>query len=250
MKESILLEVCVESLESALAAQHGGARRIELCGDLLEGGTTPSAGLVWAARQHLKIAINVMIRPRGGDFLYSDREFEVMEQDVSVAKDLGADGIVLGLLNADGTIDVERTKRLVAIATPLPVTFHRAIDVTRDMSQALEDIIATGAARVLTSGGVPDVSDGAEQVAQLVKQAGDRIIVMPGAGLTAKNIVAIAQTTRAHEMHIALDQPVASGMEYRKPEIPMGGVEGREYLRFETTTDRVREMVRLVSQQN
>ena len=247
MKESILLEVCVESLESALAAQHGGAQRIELCGDLLEGGTTPSAGLLWAARQKLSIAINVMIRPRGGDFLYSDREFEVMEQDLRVAKDLGADGIVLGLLNADGTVDAERTRRLVAIATPLPVTFHRAIDVTVDMEKALEDIIATGAARVLTSGGKPDVSDGVERVARLVELAGDRIVVMPGAGITPANICTIAEGTGASELHIALDQPVASGMQYRKPEIPMGGIEGREYLRFETTSERVRQMVHLVS---
>lgn len=234
-------------MESALAAEKGGARRIELCGDLLEGGTTPSAGMLWATRQHLHIPINVMIRPRGGDFLYSDHEFEAMEQDVRVAKDLGADGIVLGLLKADGTVDVERTRRLVAIATPLPVTFHRAIDVTADMSQALEDIIASGAARVLTSGGEPDVSNGVAQVATLMRQAGDRVIVMPGAGITAANIASIAAATSAKEVHVALDEPVSSGMQYRRPEIPMGTVEGREYLRFETSAEKVREMVSLLN---
>jgi len=248
MKNPITLELCLESVDSVIAADRGGAQRVELCANLLEGGTTPSAGTIRAAREHAKIAINVMIRPRGGDFLYTDAEFASMQHDIRIAKDLGADGIVLGLVRADGAVDVERTRQLVELARPLPVTFHRAIDVSRDLLVALEAVIATGAARVLTSGGQPSVVDGAAMVAKMVAAAEDRIIVMPGCGIRADNVLSILQTTGAREVHIALEEEIPSGMRFRKAEIPMGGVEGREYVRFVTPEDAVRNGVQILNQ--
>ena len=250
MNKPSLLEVCLESFESSLAAEQGGAQRIELCADLLEGGTTPSAGMIRTVRKHLQIAIQVMIRPRGGDFLYTNAEFEMMRHDIEVAKDLGADGIVLGLLNPDGTVDLERTRELVALSHPLPVTFHRAIDVSRDLPEALEAVIESGAARVLTSGGKSSVVDGASTVARMVEQAGNRIVIMPGCGIDRDNIIDVMHRTNARELHIALDRPVQSEMRFRKAEIPMGGVEGREYLRFVAEAAAVRDVVTLLQNEN
>lgn len=248
MKKPITLEICLESVDSVIAAARGGAQRVELCANLLEGGTTPSAGSIRAARRHANIGINVMIRPRGGDFLYSDTEFESMQHDIAIAKDLGADGIVLGLLRADGAVDVERTQQLAALAHPLPVTFHRAIDVSRDLMEALEAVISAGAARVLTSGGQSTVVAGTDMVASMIEAAKDRIIVMPGCGIRAHNVVSILETTGASEVHMALEEELQSGMQFRKAEIPMGGVDGREYLRFVTSENAVREVVQLLNQ--
>jgi copper homeostasis protein len=247
MKKNITLELCLESVDSVIAADRGGAQRVELCANLLEGGTTPSAGAIRAARAHATLGINVMIRPRGGDFLYTDAEFESMQHDIQAAKELGADGIVIGLLRADGTVDVERTRQLVELAHPLPVTFHRAIDVSRDLLQALEDVISTGAARVLTSGGQPSIVKGAAMVAKMVEAAKDRIIVMPGCGVRPENVLSIIETTGASEVHIALEEEQQSGMQFRKAEIPMGGVDGREYLRFVTPESAVRNVVQILS---
>lgn len=246
MKKNITLELCLESVDSVIAADRGGAQRVELCANLLEGGTTPSAGAIRAARENTKAGINVMIRPRGGDFLYTDAEFESMKHDIRIAKELGADGIVLGLLRADGTVDVERTRQLVELANPLPVTFHRAIDVSRDLLEALEAVISTGASRVLTSGGQPSVVDGASMVAKMVEAAKDRIIVMPGCGITPDNVLSVLETTGADEVHIALEEEVRSGMQFRKAEIPMGGVEGREYIRFVTPEGAVHNVVAIL----
>jgi copper homeostasis protein len=247
MNKPITLEICLESVDSVIAADRGGAQRVELCANLLEGGTTPSAGAISAARENAKIGINVMIRPRGGDFLYTDAEFASMQHDIRSAKELGADGIVLGLLRADGTVDVERTRQLVDLARPLPVTFHRAIDVSRNLLEALEDVISTGVARVLTSGGKPSVVDGAAMVAKMVELAKDRIIVMPGCGIRPENVLSILEATGAHEVHIALEEETPSGMHFRKAEIPMGGVDGREYVRFVTPEDAVRGVVEILN---
>ncbi|WP_158751900.1 copper homeostasis protein CutC [Acidobacterium sp. S8] len=246
MKKPVTLELCLESVDSVIAADLGGAQRVELCANLLEGGTTPSAGTIQAARESAKLGINVMIRPRGGDFLYTDAEFLSMQHDIRIAKELGADGIVLGLLRADGSVDAERTKQLVEIAHPLPVTFHRAIDVSRDLLEALEAVISTGVVRVLTSGGASSVVDGAAMVAKMVEEAGDRIIIMPGCGITAENVLSVIEATDAQEVHIALEDEMQSGMHFRKAEIPMGGVEGREYLRFVTPEDAVRNVVKIL----
>src|SRR4030095_367197 len=152
---STTIEICIDAVDSALAAQRGGAQRVELCSDLLEGGTTPSAGLIKTVRDRVSLGLQVMIRPRGGDFCYSDDEFEVMRHDITTAKSLGEDGIVSGLLPPDGRIDLDRTRELVELAKPLPVTFHRAFDVAKNLPAALEDLIRIGIAHVLTSGGEP-----------------------------------------------------------------------------------------------
>jgi copper homeostasis protein len=154
---------------------------------------------------------------------------------------------VLGLLRADGTVDVERTRQLVELAKPLPVTFHRAIDVSRDLLDALEDVISTGAACVLTSGGQPSVVDGAPMVARMIEAAENRIVVMPGCGIRPDNVLSVLETTGAHEVHVALREETPSGMQFRKAEIPMGGVDGREYVRFVTSEDAVRNVVSILN---
>jgi len=196
-----LLEVIGFNIESCILAQAAGADRIELCDNPGEGGTTPSYGFIKTARAALQIELYPIIRPRGGDFLYTDAEFEVMKTDVQVCKELGCDGVVIGILNADGTVDKERCKQLVALAYPMGVTFHRAFDRVKDASQALEDVIEIGCERILTSGLVPNALDGAETIAALIKQADERIIVMPGSGVRSDNIIELAQKTGAIEFH-------------------------------------------------
>lgn len=219
-----LIEVCVNSVESALAAQDGGADRVELCDNLFEGGTTPSAGSIALARERLQIRLHVIIRPRGGDFLYSDLEFAIMRRDIEVAKELGADGVVLGLLTADGEIDVPRTAELAALARPLSVTFHRAFDVARDPFQALETLARMGIDRVLTSGQEESVAEGAELIADLVTRAADRLIVMPGGGFSVRNVGRIVAQTGAREIHVTGFADVDSQMRFRNERVFMGGL--------------------------
>jgi copper homeostasis protein len=197
----ILLEVCVESVESAMAAQEGGAARVELCDNLLEDGTTPSAGMIEMARQHLRIGLYVMIRPRGGDFCYSDVEFEVMKKDVLIAKQLGADGVVFGLLKPDHNVDLERTRELVQLARPLRVTFHRAFDLAADSFRALEDIISLEIERILTSGHAKTALAGLPLITRLVQAAAGRVIIMPGSGIRPQNIRTILTASGAVEIH-------------------------------------------------
>ena len=182
-------------------AQSAGAHRIELCDSPGEGGTTPSYGFIRAAREKLSIDLYPIIRPRGGDFLYSADEFEIMKTDLRRCKELGCDGVVIGILNANGTVDKERCSQLVELAYPLGVTFHRAFDRTGDAFKAMEDIIETGCERILTSGQKPKALDGAEMIAALIEKAADRIIIMPGSGLRSDNITAIAEKTGAVEFH-------------------------------------------------
>ena len=222
MKPSITLEVLVESVESARAALAGGADRLEVCQNLFEGGTTPSAGLVAALRQAVNLPLQVMIRPRGGDFCYSEAEFEVMRHDLRILKELGAAGIVLGLLNPDGTVDTPRTAELIALARPLSVTFHRAIDMTCDVFEALEALIQLGVDRVLTSGGEATVIEGAEVIAAMVKRAGDRIVVMPGGGIRERNVERILRITKAREIHVSGSKSVSSHMDHRNTRVAMG----------------------------
>ena len=217
------IENCAGSAESARRAQLGGAYRIELCAGLPEGGTTPSYGEIVAARRAVDIKLNVIIRPRAGDFLYTPLEVEAMFEDIKMARQLGVDGIVVGCLTPDGEVDKTLLRRFVEAAGDLPVTFHRAIDVCRDPSVALEYIIEAGCARVLTSGGKATALEGAEVIAQLVKQAGDRIIIMPGAGVTPENIAQLARITGAKEFHFTGRVPEPSPMRYRHEGVSMGG---------------------------
>lgn len=208
------LEVIGFIIESCILAQAAGAHRIELCDNPGEGGTTPSYGFIKAARENLRIELYPIIRPRGGDFFYSDAEFDVMKVDVKLCKDLGCDGVVIGMLNADGTVDKKRCKELVEIAYPLGVTFHRAFDRVSDAAQALEDVIEIGCERILTSGLVPNALNGAETLAALIKQADERIIIMPGSGIRAGNIIELAQKTGAVEFHTSARMNIDSKMNY------------------------------------
>jgi copper homeostasis protein len=204
MSNRCVLEICVESVDHAVAAERGGADRIELCSDLSSGGITPSAGLMQTARRHVNVPIHVLIRPRAGDFCYSDRELETMRADIHAAKQVGMDGLVLGILDENSRVDVERTKMLVAFARPLPVTFHRAFDLAKNAATALEDVIQTGASRILTSGGEQRATDALSILTRLVRLAKNRILIMPCGGINSANIVSIVQTTSVREVHTSV----------------------------------------------
>jgi copper homeostasis protein len=246
LRSDTILEACVDSIEGALAAEAGGADRIELCAALSEGGLTPSAGTIAVARQRVAIAAHLMIRPRGGDFLYTDVEFASMQRDVEMAKRLGAAGIVLGLLLPDGSIDLARTRQLTEQARPLSVTFHRAFDMTNDPEKALTDLIALGIDRVLTSGHAPTAAEGIDLLTKLVKQAGDKLAVMPGGGIDETSLAKILKTTGASEIHVTGTREVDSGMTFRKPRLYMGREPGAsEFSTTVTDADRIRTMVDL-----
>ncbi|NLN30447.1 MAG: copper homeostasis protein CutC [Bacteroidales bacterium] len=241
------LEICVDSVESAINAQKGGAVRVELCDNLPEGGTTPSYGTILNARQNLDILLHVIIRPRGGDFLYSSLEYETMLRDIEMCGEIGADGIVIGLLNADGTIDVERTQQLVKAADTMAVTFHRAFDMCSDPLKGLEDIILTGATRILTSGQKDTVPLGADLISTLVKQAGERISIMPGSGLDESNIAEMARITGAREFHLTGRKNLESRMKFRREGIPMGGFPDiPEFSRKVADPERIRNIINIL----
>lgn len=238
-----LLEICVDSIESAINAQVAGADRIELCDNLLEGGTTPSYGTILSVKNNLDIAINVIIRPRGGDFLYSDDEFEIMRRDIEICGEAGVNGIVLGLLTAAGQIDTERTARLIEFASPMQVTFHRAFDMCRDPLRGLEDIIASGATRILTSGQKNKVNEGLDLVNELVKKAADRIIIMPGSGIDENNVKLVAQSTGAKEFHLTGRKIINSSMEFRMSGVSMGcHPDVHEFSRKVADVDKIRRI--------
>lgn len=224
-----ILEICVDSVESALAAEAGGAQRVELCSALTEGGLTPSLGLMRAVRSRIKIGIHVMVRPRAGDFLYSDDDFAVMREDIELAAECGVDGVALGLLTADGDIDIERTRELVELARPMEVTFHRAIDLARDIDAALEGVIRSGADRVLTSGGEPNAMQGRHRIRDLVRAADGRIGVMAGGGIRSANIQEIAQATGAVEFHTALRRSVSSPIRHQRRRVHLGNSSVDDY---------------------
>lgn len=225
----MILEACVNSTMSAIEAQKGSADRIELCENLLEGGTTPSAGSIRIARKHLKIPIMVMIRPRGGDFLYSDTEYDIMKEDIVMAKELGADGVVLGILNPDATVDVNRCRELIKLAHPMQVTFHRAFDMTSDPFKALDDLIMLKVDRVLTSGQKENAHEGAKLIADLIRYADGRICIMPGGGLNEENLRQVIKTTGATDFHVYLPYKINSKMIYRNSGVFMGDPGNPEY---------------------
>ncbi len=210
MQSCYILEISVESVAAAMAAERGGAQRIEFCANAREGGTTPSDELLRAVRERVRLPILSMVRPRAGAFVYSDAEFETMRRDIQATKEFQMDGVVLGLLNADGRIDVERSAQLVEQARPLPVTYHRAFDECRDLRRSLEDVIRTGATRLLTSGGKQTAPEALETIGELVRIAGDRLIVMPGSGIHAGNIRDAVEKTGAREFHAGLSSVIAS----------------------------------------
>lgn len=208
----MILEIAVFNIQSAILATNAGADRIELCENAADGGTTPSYGYLKTAREKISIPIFPIIRSRGGDFFYTDDEFAVMRKDVLLCKDLGFEGIVIGLLNKDASVDKERTKRLVELAYPMEVTFHRAFDRTKNALQSLEDIIECSCQRILTSGQVPNAFDGKDLIKKLIEQADDRIIIMPGSGVRSNNIKELSDYTGATELHSSARKNIKSEM--------------------------------------
>lgn len=239
------IEICANSVASCLEAQKGGAYRVELCAGIPEGGTTPSYGEIAVARELLNIKLNIIIRPRGGDFLYSDVEHKTMLHDIEMAKKLGVDGVVIGCLKADGTIDMERNRELIAAAEGMSVTFHRAFDMCKNPFESLEQIIALGCDTLLTSGQQPTAIEGISLLSQLVEKAGDRIIIMPGSGVNENNIAILADETKAKEFHFSAREPIDSKMEYRNPDLKMGGavVEIDEFVNNVTAAEKVKRTI-------
>jgi len=221
-QKRIIVEIAAHSVQSALAAQAGGAHRVELFSDPFEGGVTPSEGLMGIVRDELKIPLHVIIRPRGGDFCYSDEEQDVMHRDIAAAKRMGVDGVVLGLLNPEGGVNVELTRELVEAARPMSVTFHRAIDMCRNLSIALRDVIASGADRVLTSGGATAASEGIPVLTSLVREAGEHISLIAAGGIRAINVRAIVQQTGVREVHAGLRTSVPGPMLFRNETVSFG----------------------------
>jgi copper homeostasis protein len=210
----MLLEIAVFNIQSALLAAKARADRIELCENPYDGGTTPSYGTLKTVREKITIPVFPIIRPRGGDFLYNDEEFEVLKKDILLCKELGFEGLVTGILLKDGCLDIKRTTQLVELAYPMEVTFHRAFDRAKDPLQSLEDIIQCGCQRILTSGQVPNAYQGKELIKQLVEQAAEKIIIMPGSGVRSNNIAELADYTGATEFHSSARKNVASDMNF------------------------------------
>jgi copper homeostasis protein len=239
----VTIEVVVYNIESALRAQEGGADRIELCDNPGEGGTTPSFGIIEAVRQNVSMDVYVMIRPRGGDFLYSNYEFHSMKRDISQCQKISVDGIVFGILTEEGRIDKKRCKELIDKARPLKVTCHRAFDMTRDPFEALEDCIEVGFDRILTSGHQAQVVKGAELIGQLIQKANGRIAIMPGSGVNENTVEDIIKISGAKEIHFSATASRESGMKFRNQQIAgMGSDEGSEFKLRTVDPERVRKI--------
>ena len=239
-----MVEVCANGGESCIAAQEGGADRVELCAGIPEGGTTPSYGEIKVARRVLTTTrLHVIIRPRGGDFLYTDLEVERMAEDIAVCRELGVDGVVFGCLNADGTFDIEKNRYLMECSRGMSVTCHRAFDRAVNPEQALEDVIALGFDRILTSGQQPKAEQGIDLLARLHRQASGRIILMAGSGVTEKNIRRIREATGLTEFHFSGREPIASAMQYVNPALYMGRPGANEAALDYTTARRVSDTI-------
>ena len=243
-----LVEICSGSLNSAIAAFKGGAHRIELCDNLYEGGTTPSYGCLKKAGELIDIPVNVLIRPRGGDFCYNANELAVMKEDILLCKDLEMNGVVIGMLREDGKIAVDKVAELTELARPLSVTFHRAFDMVTDPISSLEELISIGIDRILTSGQKESAVLGTELIKKLIDKAGRDIIILPGGGLNVENIKDFANDVGASEYHATCRSAVTSPMKFRNPEVTMGGLHQiPEYEILETDADKVRRFVSVVS---
>jgi copper homeostasis protein len=237
------IEIVVYNIESALKAQEGGADRIELCDNPNEGGTTPSFGAIEAVRQNVSMDVYVMIRPRGGDFHYSNYEFHSMKRDISQCQKISVDGIVFGILTEDGRIDKKRCKELIDKARPLKVTCHRAFDMTRDPFEALEDCIEVGFDRILTAGQQAQASKGAELIAQLIKRANGRIVIMPGSGVNENTVADIVKISGTNEIHFSATAFRESGMKFKNQQIAgMGSEEGSEFMLRTVDPERVKKI--------
>ena len=240
----VLVEACVDSVVSASHAAAAGAGRLELCANLVEGGVTPSLGMLAMIRERVSIPVHVLIRPRGGDFLYDEDEMAVMLRDIADCRGIGAAGIVIGALSAGGRIDVQITRRLIEAARPLAVTFHRAFDLTRNAGEALDALVDLGVERVLTSGQARTAEVGIPILARLVAQAGERTIILAGGGIDESNAARIIRETGVREIHVRGSRVTTSKMEFRRDGVAMGkSYQPDEYRRVETDPERVRAIV-------
>lgn len=238
------LEICANSVQSALNAQHAGAKRVELCCGLWESGTSPSYASIKTARKLLSIDLFVLVRPRGGDFVYSDLEFETIKEEILACKKLGVDGIVSGVLNTDNSIDLERTKELIALSKPLPFTFHRAFDLTPNLEQSVKDLIAIGTDRILTSGGNKCVADAYETIALLNKASKNKLKILAGGGLKSSNLHQLFNSG-CKEFHMTGNELVKSKAE--KSSLKLNGLaQIPETDFFESSTEKIKEMIHLL----
>lgn len=245
---SKILEVCAGDIDSVIAAAAGGASRVELCSALGEGGVTPSIGFIHSALKVPGIRVHVLIRPRGGDFLYTPEEVDCMVDDIVAAREAGVQGVVIGALTPDGDIDVDACKKMVAAAAGISVTFHRAFDLCRDPRKALEDIIALGCDRILTSGQAQTALEGKQNLAELVRQADGRIIILAGAGVSQDNAAEILSASGTNEIHASARASVPSKMEYRHCGVSMGTPGSDEYSRKVTSPEIVKEIVSRINE--
>lgn len=242
-----ILEVCAGSVQSAVAARNGGAQRIELCGALEVGGITPSLGLLRSVRKVEGLRLHVLIRSRGGDFHYADEEIRAMEEDIRIARGEGADGVVVGALRTDGTIDEAAVARFVKAADGMAVTFHRAFDVAAHPFDSLDRIIDLGCNRLLTSGQAATAAAGADMIRQLREHAGNRIVLMPGCGVNSRNAADILQQTGTHEIHASARCLVKSQMTFRHSGVSMGSSEDDAFDRYETSLDEVSRIAKQIA---
>ncbi|MBU1013641.1 MAG: copper homeostasis protein CutC [Bacteroidetes bacterium] len=248
MKKDVKIEVCVDSVESAMIAQQAGAHRIELCNNLIEGGTTPSAASIEIARKHLKIGLNVIIRPRGGDFLYSALELEIIKKDIQIAKSLGTEGVVFGMLTPEGKINEEICKSLIEIARPMSVTFHRAFDLCVDPFEGMETLINLGVDRILTSGQKNKAEDGLTLLTELVETANNRIIIMPGSGINEQNFSKIMNQCKAREYHVSCRTEIESKMLFRREDVKMGSFPNyNEYAYKQNDLQKLKSIIHVIN---
>jgi copper homeostasis protein len=246
---NVIVEACVDSVQGALAGERAGAERLELCANLVEGGTTPSAGMMRATVRCTRLPVFVMVRPRGGDFVYDAAEIEVMLRDVEGAKGCDVHGIVSGALNPNGTIDEDGTAALIEAAHPLPFTFHRAFDLTRDLDESLDTLQALGVQRVLTSGGAATALDGSAAIAKLVRRAGNRIIVIAGGGIRGENVARVVEVTGVSEVHMRGAIRIESRMTFRSPTASISRPhDGDDFAWSGTDEQAIRQVVLKVTQ--
>lgn len=244
------LEICCDNYASAKVAAIAGAHRIELCSAIGEGGLTPSVGMIEQIKKDLNIKVHVLIRPRGGDFLYSKAEIEIMKQDIIACKKFGIDGVVIGFLNPDGNVDKATTQEIIELSKPMKVTFHRAFDMCLDPLKALDDLIELRVDYLLTSGHAPKAMEGVELIDQLVKRARNRIKIMPGSGVRTHILEELHLKTQAHAYHMSARIPVESNMIFRKEKVSMGSQsQNKEYLSHTHDEEQIREVVKILMNQ-
>lgn len=244
MPTNILVEACVDAIDASLEAERGGAGRLELCGELLQGGVTPSAGLIAAVRERVKIPLFVLIRPRTGDFLYSADERDVMLRDIAIAESLGADGVVVGALTANGDVDVEMIRALKDAARPMQVTFHRAFDFARDQDSAITALLEAGVDRVLTSGGAPSALEGAAALKRLNERAGDVMTILAGGSITPSNVAEVVRLSGVREVHLRAAVRVESAMSHRRAGVTLARPQApNDYERVVASADELSRVV-------